>query len=401
MDGYEIKGLTDLDAVFEEERDNGAGSGSAGPAEVEEKMAALARTVAVLDKRVGELTSAARRPLMGETKAGRTEDGDVRRAAFRDQYLRKGRETGLIGLEQKGLNISTESEGGYAVPEAIDRLIETRLKDISPIRAIANVVQVGTANYKKLVALTGTASGWVAETAARPETAAPTFAEISPPWGELYANPAATQTMLDDALFDVEQWLAGEIALEFAKQEGAAFISGDGVNRPKGFLAYPTATAGDASRPFGTLQYVASGAAGNFAASNPADKLVDLVHTLRPAYRQGAVWVMNSATLARIRKFKDGDGNFLWRPSLAEGQPGTLLGYAVVEAEDMPDVGADSLSIAFGNFAHGYVIAERTGTRILRDPYSNKPFVHFYATRRVGGAVVNSEAIKLMKFAAS
>ena len=405
MDGYEIKGATTLEDVFEDAGMDASQTGEAGAGSgvtsggIEEKMAQLARTVSLLDKRVGEMVGAARRPFLGEAKAARGED--AHRAAFTDRYLRKGLETGLASLEAKSLNMATPGDGGYAVPEAIDQLIETRLRSISPLRAVASVVQVGTANYKKLVATSGFASGWVAETAQRPETATPTFAEIAPPWGELYANPAATQAMLDDAVFDVESWLAGEIALEFAAQEGAAFISGTGTNRPKGFLAYPTAATKDAIRPFGTLQHVATGAAGNFAASDPADKLVDLVHALRPAYRQGAVFLMNSATLARIRKFKDGDGNFLWRPALVEGQPATLLGYPVIEAEDMPDIAADSCAVAFGNFAHGYVIAERTGTRILRDPYSNKPFVHFYATRRVGGAVVNSEAIKLLKFSAS
>ncbi|PZP16871.1 MAG: phage major capsid protein, partial [Sphingomonas hengshuiensis] len=187
---------------------------------------------------------------------------------------------------------------------------------------------------------------------------------------------------------------------EFAKAEGAAFVNGNGTNRPRGFLASPTVATGDATRAFGTLQYLASGAAGDFAA-NPQDRLIDLVQSLRAPYRQGAVFVMNSATLARIRKFKTSDGAFIWSPGLAAGQPATLLGYPVVEAEDMPDIAAGSLSIAFGNFRAGYLIAERSETAILRDPYSNKPFVTFYATKRIGGCVSNSEAIKLMKFAAS
>ena len=247
----------------------------------------------------------------------------------------------------------------------------------------------------------GTPSGWVAEVAGRPETDTPNLEEVAPPMGELYANPAASQTMLDDAVFDVESWLANEIATEFAKAEGAAFVNGNGVNRPKGFLAYPTSTQVDGVRPFGTIEYLPSGAAGAFPAASPQDRLIDLIQLLRPPYRQGAVFVMNSATLARIRKFKTSDGAFLWAPGLAAGQPNVLLGYPVIEAEDMPDVGADSLSIAFGNFKAAYLIAERAETSIIRDPYSNKPFVHFYATKRVGGAVMNSEAIKLMKFAAS
>jgi HK97 family phage major capsid protein len=206
--------------------------------------------------------------------------------------------------------------------------------------------------------------------------------------------------MLDDAAFDVEEWLSGEIAAEFAKAEGAAFVSGSGVNRPKGFLTSTAAATGDATRAFGTLQYLASGAAGDFGA-NPQERLIDLVQSLRAPYRQGASFVMNAATLARIRKFKTSDGAFVWQPSLSAGQPATLLGYPVVEAEDMPDIAANALAIAFGNFRLGYLVTERSETQILRDPYSNKPFVHFYATKRVGGCVANSEAIKLMRFSAS
>jgi HK97 family phage major capsid protein len=240
----------------------------------------------------------------------------------------------------------------------------------------------------------------VSETAGRPETATPTFIEVAPPFGELYANPAASQAMLDDAAFDVEAWLAQEIATEFARAEGSAFVGGNGVNRPKGFLSNPTSAQGDHLRAFGTIQYLATGEVGGFGAG-PSDKLIDLVQSLRPPYRQGAAFVMNSATASAIRKFKTADGAFVWQPGLTGGQPDTLLGYPVVEAEDMPDIAANSLSIAFGNFRSGYLIAERTETQILRDPYSNKPFVHFYATKRVGGMVSNSEAIKLLKFAAS
>ncbi len=303
-------------------------------------------------------------------------------------------------VEMKALSGTNDAAGGYAVPREIDAAIDATLASISPIRAIANVVKVGSAGYRKLVTSGGTPSGWSGETDGRPETATPTFNEVAPPMGELYANPAASQAMLDDANFDVEEWLAGEIATEFARAEGAAFVSGNGTNRPKGFLSGAVATTGDTARVFGTLQYLPTGAAGAFAA-NPEERLIDLVQSLRAPYRQGASFVMNSATLARIRKLKTSDGQFLWSPSLAAGQPATLLGYPVVEAEDMPDIAANSLSIAFGNFRAGYLIAERTETQILRDPYSNKPFVHFYATKRVGGAVSNSEAIKLLRFSAS
>lgn len=321
---------------------------------------------------------------------------DAGKTAFINGYLRRGSE-----VELKSVTGSVAEDGGYAVPQEIDAAIDATLRDISPIRSIANVVRVGSAGYRKLVTQNGVTSGWASETATRPETATPTFHEIVPSFGELYANPAATQAMLDDAAFDVESWLAGEIATEFAKAEGAAFVNGDGVNKPKGFLRSEVASTGDATRAFGTLQYVASGAASGFASANPQDRLVELVHALRAPYRQGASWVMNASTLATIRKFKTSEGAFIWQPGLSSGQPDMLLGYPVVEAEDMPDIAAGSLSIAFGNFRAGYLIAERTETSILRDPYSNKPYVHFYATKRLGGAVTNSEAIKLMKFAAN
>ncbi|PVE59304.1 phage major capsid protein [Arthrobacter sp. TPD3018] len=305
--------------------------------------------------------------------------------------------TGTV-LEMKAFTGVTGDAGGYAVPREVDGEIAKVLKSISPIRAIANVVTVGSAGYRKLITTGGTPSGWAAETAARPETASPVFAELVPPMGELYANPSASQAMLDDAAFDVEAWLAGEIATEFARAEGAAFVGGTGVNRPKGFLTAPISTAKDAARPLGTLQYLPSGAAEDFGTA-PDERLLDLVHALRAPYRQGASFVMNANTLARIRKFKTADGMPLWQPSLAAGQPATLLGYPVVEAEDMPDIAANALSIAFGNFQAGYLIAERGETAILRDPYSNKPFVSFYATKRVGGCVADSAAIKLMKIA--
>ena len=296
-------------------------------------------------------------------------------------------------IEMKAFTGVSGDAGGYAVPREVDAQIDAVLKGISPIRGIANVVKVGSAGYRKLVTTGGTPSGWAAENAARPETATPVFVEIVPPTGELYANPAASQAMLDDAAFDVEAWLAGEIAMEFAKAEGAAFVGGSGSGRPKGFLTQPTAATADGVRAFGTLQYLASGTAGDFSAS-PQERLIDLVQALRAPYRQGASWVMNANTLARIRKLKGSDGHPLW-------QPARLLGYPVVEAEDMPDIAANALSIAFGNFAAGYLIAERAETAILRDPYTNKPFVSFYATRRIGGCVADSEAIKLLKFAAA
>jgi HK97 family phage major capsid protein len=362
-----------------------------------DKLDRMDQALTQIKSRVDALGKVHQRPSLGGS-AVRTSVDVQQKAEFVDGYVRRGF---TEALQSKALNATLPAEGGFAVPQLIDQLIEKRLRDISPIRSIAQVVQVGSSGYRKLVSSAGLTSGWVAETVARPETLATTFSEVVPPSGELYANPAATQAMLDDAVFDVENWLADEIAREFAQKEGAAFINGTGVARPKGFLTYASATTADAARAFGTLQYLPTGTAAAFPTANPADKLIDLIHALRPAYRQGAVFVMNSKTLSQVRKFKDSTGQFLWQPSVQAGVPASLLGYSVIEAEDMPDVAADSLSIAFGNFNAGYVIADRTGVRLLRDPYSNKPYVHFYATKRTGGAVTNSEAIKLLKFSAA
>jgi len=355
----------------------------------EEALGALRTDVEEVKSRLDRVSRAASRPVL---------DGGIPISAevksFVNGYLRNGRETELKSAT--GVNLA---DGGYAVPREIDALISSRLKNISPIRAVAQVVQTGSSGYRKLVTTGGTASGWVSETTARPETTTPSFAEIAPPTGELYANPAASQSMLDDAAFDLESWLADEIAMEFARAEGAAFINGTGINQPKGFLSAPSAPDNDAARPFGTLQFLASGDATGFDAA-PEIKLIDLVHSLKAGHRQGATWVMNSATLAQVRKLKAEDGSFVWQPGLMEGQPNRLLGYPVLEAEDMPDIAADSCPIAFGNFRSGYLITERSATSILRDPFSNKPFVHFYSVKRIGGQVLDSDAIKLLRISA-
>ena len=353
----------------------------------EQAVTALRGDVEEVKGRLERVSRAAARPPIGGQPSAEVK-------SFVDGYLRHGDEG-----ELKSLSGAVAADGGYAVPREIDALIARKLTAISPIRAISQVVQVGSAGYRKLITTGGTASGWVSETAARPATATPAFAEIVPPSGELYANPAASQAMLDDAMFDLESWLADEIAMEFARAEGAAFVGGNGTNQPKGFLAAPSTDEDDTARAFGTLQFIASGSASTLGSTIEL-VLIDLVHALKAGHRQGASWVMNSSTLAQIRKIKTDDGAFLWQPGMVDGQPDRLLGYPVVEAEDMPDVAADAFPIAFGNFRAGYLIAERNATAILRDPYTNKPYVQFYATRRVGGQVLDSDAIKLLKVSA-
>jgi HK97 family phage major capsid protein len=216
---------------------------------------------------------------------------------------------------------------------------------------------------------------------------------------ELYAMPAATLTLLEDAAVNIDVWLAQEVEQVFATQEGAAFVAGDGNNKPKGFLSYNTVA--NSSYSWGNIGYIASGSTGAFPTSNPSDVLVDLTYTVNAGYRQNAVFVMNRKTQSAIRKFKDTTGNYLWQPPTQAGGKASLMTFPVIEAEDMPDIAANSLSIAFGDFNRGYLVVDRAGVTVLRDPYTAKPYVLFYTTKRVGGGVQDFDAIKLLKFAAS
>lgn len=314
------------------------------------------------------------------------------KSAFMD-FMRKGKDDGLRDLERKALQVGVDEDGGYAVPEELDRTILTLLKDEVVMRQESNTITVGGANYKKLVNLGGTGSGWVGETDARPATEASKLGQIEPFMGEIYGNPQATQTMLDDAFFNVEDWINSELAMEFAEQEEIAFTSGNGTKKPKGFLAYASSLEADKARAFGTLQHIMSGS----AAGVTADAIIKLVYTLRKVHRSGAKFMMNNNSLFAVRILKDAEGNYLWRPGLELGQPSSLAGYGVAENEQMPDIAADAKAIAFGNFKRGYTIVDRIGTRILRDPYTNKPFVGFYTTKRTGGMLADSQAIKLLK----
>lgn len=297
------------------------------------------------------------------------------------------------GDVQASLNKGADAEGGYLAPREWDRTITDKLVILSEMRSLATVQTISGNGFKKLFNLRGTTSGWVGETAARPETVAPTFGSMDFQTGELYANPAATQQMLDDAEVDLEAWLAGEVETEFAYQEGLAFVSGTGANgRPNGILTYVTGAANAAANPLGAITTVNSGA----AATVTADGIINLIHALPTAFTQGARFAMNKGTLAAVRLLKDTTNNYLWQPSYQAGQPSTLSGYAVSEIAAMPALAASSKSILFGDFARTYLIIDRVGTRILRDPFTNKPFVMFYTTKRVGGGVVNPEAMKAL-----
>jgi len=313
-----------------------------------------------------------------------------------DAYVRRGERR--FGLDVKAMSAGVPSEGGYLVPDDTEAAIGGRLALLSPIRGLATVRRVSAPVLKKPFAVSGPACGWVGETAPRPQTATGTLAELQFPTLELYAMPAATQTLLDDAAVDIGAWLTAEIEAAFAEQEGHAFLHGDGESRPKGLLSYPSVA--EAGWSWGRLGHVASGGAGAFAAANPSDRLVELIYALKPGYRQNAHFVMNRRTQAAIRSFKDANGAYLWQPPATPGARPMLMGFPLAEAEDMPDVAADAPAIAFGDFARGYLVVDRLGVRVLRDPYSAKPHVLFYVTKRVGGGVQDFDAIKLMKFSA-
>lgn len=293
------------------------------------------------------------------------------------------------------LNKGASDQGGYLAPTEWDRTVTDKLVIVSPMRALCSVQKVGGTGYKKLVNLRGTSSGWVGETAARPETNTPTFGEQAYSWGEIYANPSATQQMLDDSEIDLEQWLAGEVDTEFSYQEGVAFVSGNGTNKPRGLLTY--VAGGSNLHPLGGIATIGSGGVGAIT----GDAILDLVYALPQAFTGEAKFAMNRNTMLRIRKLKDSDGNYLWQPSLQAGQPSTLAGYAIADIPDMPDVAANALSIAFGDFKRSYKILDRVGVRVLRDPFSAKPYVSFYTTKRVGGGLENPESMKFMKIAAA
>ena len=349
------------------------------------------------NKRVlDELVLKKARPALGRSGAGGA-GASEHRDAF-EGYVRRGEEAGLRQVEAKAFSYGSDPDGGYLVPDELDTEIGRRLSDLSPIRAISAVRQVSGAVLKKPFALGGMAVGWVGETDPRPETGTPALAELQFPTMELYAMPAATASLLDDSAVDMGAWIAGEVETAFAEQEGTAFVSGDGDKRPTGFLSYPTVA--DASWSWGKIGTLATGVSGAFAAAGPSDVLVETIYALKAGYRQNAHFVMNRKTQSQIRRFKDQNGAYLWQPPASVGQKASLMGFPVVEAEDMPVVAANAHAIAFGDFRRGYLVVDRTGVRVLRDPYSAKPYVLFYTTKRVGGGVQNFEAIKLVRFAA-
>lgn len=307
-------------------------------------------------------------------------------------FMRRGEEKGLRELElEASVSLGSDPKGGYAVPETIDKEIERFERDNTPMRQLCRVISVSNEGYEKLVNKGGASSGWVDEEEARPETETPELAALKPFFGEIYANPGLTQKSLDDPEMDLAAWVSEEVGLELSEQENDAFTRGSGVKKPKGILSYTLSTSVDGTRTFQQIQKVHSGSSGAFV----ADKLIDLVYALKRGYRMNAKWMFNSLSVAAVRKLKDGQNNYLWQPTYVAGQPQMLMGYPIEENDDVPEPAADANAALFGDFRRAYIIVDVRGVRMLRDPYTNKPKVMFYSTKRMGGFVANDRAVKV------
>jgi len=355
-----------------------------------------------MDARIAEIETKGARP----GQPGSAEAADE----YKEAFVAFIRSPGNPALQQKmyelqgkaaDVRTSTAGSGGYALPELISTDIAKQVQDISPIRQIARVVQVGTPDYKELVDLNGFGTEWVGETDTRTATTTPNIGECAPTFGELAAKPEATRHSLEDLFFDVEAWLTGSATEQFAIAEGVAFVSGNGTNKPTGFLAGPTpVVTADATRAFGTLQYVPTGQAAALA-TNVFDTFHTLTFGLKAGYRSGAQWVMNSNTMAALAKVRDGDGRYLLQASVAAGVPSTINGYGMTIAEDMPEIAAGTFPVAFGDFQRGYLIADRVGMGIVRDEVTKPGYIRYIMFKRVGGKLKDTNAIKLLKVAAT
>ncbi|MEL6707618.1 MAG: phage major capsid protein [Pseudomonadota bacterium] len=384
--------LTELNtafAAFREKHDEQLG------AKVDDTV--LTEHVERINNSITDLEEALDRVLATQANPGGGESlRDPEYSAEFQAYFQAGAMT--QNLEQvKAAATKTDGEGGYLAPVEWDRTVTDRLKQISEIRRWADVQTISGAGFSKVFNDRDVGSGWVGETAARPETTTPGLTSLNFPLGELYANPAATQGLLDDAEVDVEEWLAGEVETEFARQEGIAFLSGDGTNKPHGILTYVDGAANANRHPWGAIETVNSGA----AASLTGDGFISLIYELPEEYEANARLFLNRTTSGRARKLKDGQGNYLWQPSYQVGQPSTIAGVPTAHIPGMPAVAADAIAALYGDMRMAYQIVDRIGLRVLRDPYTNKPYVHFYTTKRVGGGLKNPEAMKALKIAAN
>ncbi len=352
----------------------------------------IAVSVSDLERQVEKIDAVLKRPGFGggdiEGRGSRTNE-----LKALGTFVRTGDDSAL-----KAMSVGSDPDGGYFVTPAISSGMTKKLFDATTMRQLARVETITTGSeWREPLDLGEPGAIWVGEKTARPVTDTPQVGMFSVPIHEIYSNVPVTQNLLDDTGFDLGAWVEGKVTDKFARSEGASFIIGNGISKPRGIMTYDVDATADATRPWGKLQYIPSGSASGIS----ADALRDLTWALRAPYRTGATFLMNSSTASFVDKLKDGNGNYLWRDSMTAGAPPSLLGYPVVTDESMPDVAGDAFPIAFGNFRLGYVIVDKLGVRFLRDPFSDKPNVLFYAYKRVGGAVAHFEAIKLLKVATS
>ncbi|MDO5116194.1 MAG: phage major capsid protein [Synergistaceae bacterium] len=368
-------------------------------AEAKAKLELLESKLQELETAKGELEAKMNRSQKPEVDEKK--EFEVKHRAAFGQFLRKGDARAIEALRSEVKDMSTiiGEDGGYAVPSEMSRTIYQMLAEDNPMRSVCDALSVSSEDYKELVNTGGAGGGWVGEETPRPKTGSPTLAEVKPVFGEIYAFPFATQRALDDVYFDLEGHIINEVEKTFAEKENAAFTNGDGENKPKGLFAHDFVSADDGSRKYGKFQYVATGNASTLG-SNPGDILISVQESLRSGYRVNAIWMLNSTTLSAIRQLKDSDGNYLWRPGLDRGTPNQILGDPYVINHDMPKIAANAMPIAFGNFKRAYTIVDRIGIRVTRDQYTNKPYVGFYVTKRVGGMVRDTLAVKAVKVAA-
>ncbi len=369
---------------------------------LDEKLGRMDKSINRLQGEISGVKSALRRPEKGVAVSRRAvfddEGGEYKNAFMR--YVTKGMEAEITGLQTKDMDVISDPQGGYmAPPEMADRIV-TRQFDTTPMRQLATVMNVSGEALEMLRDTSEPDAQWVSEMGSRSDTDQGAIGRIRIPTFEIYAQPRATQKLLDDSVVNIEEWLVSRVSDKFARRENAAFVSGDGQNQPRGFLNYSTVAQGDSVRAWGTLEHVPTGVDGGFSTSTGPDVLITLMHKLKAGYLPKAVWLMPRVIADAIRRFRESTGNgYIWQPGLQAGAPATLLGYPVVLAEDMPTLASGSYSVAFGNFAEAYTIVDRVGMRVLRDPYTSAPFVKFRCSKRVGGDLVNFEALKLLKFA--
>jgi HK97 family phage major capsid protein len=356
----------------------------------EEKVNKHSTAIGELQAQIDDLTKKAQRKGGGTGGDAELDERKAEHSKAFNAFVRRGNDSGLREL-QAAISVGSDADGGYLVPETLDTVIEKFERDNTPMRQLCKVMTVSNENYKKLIKSGDPSSGWVGEQEDRPTTNTPQWAELAPYFGEIYAKPKITQKALDDTMIDMEAEIGEDVGLEFAEQENDAYTRGNGVKKPLGILAYTMSTSVDGTRTLGQVQKVASGSSGAFT----TDKLIDLVHALKRGYRRNAVWQISALGVAAIRKLKDGQNNYIWQGSFVPGQPEMLLGYPIEENDDVPVPAADALAAMFGDFRRAYTIIDVKGTRMLRDPFTDKPYVVFYTTKRVGGFLVNDRAVKV------